>query len=1179
VSRRTVRPRWLGAALSLASLLSPAAARANLSKEIQAESRKAKDKRQAAVKGAELDVAAKQRRVLDELAKAEQRVREAQQRVEQLAKETEEAQKKGQQRLEQAAADAARATVAAQELGKQFEEAKAAADKERQALDGVLALEQAAAKVAKGDGEISSELARAERDASQARAVRALRGAAAYLKGDDKLVVELLTPELVAAYPSSGRWLGLSRLRSGQRDEAFALLKAAPLDEADAEGQRCLGELASERGELALAERALSQAWRAQPGDAAVGLALGQTRLKQGRSKEALAPLSAAAAQSVPTATGAPSEATYLLAVAAERAGDVEQAERTFGQVVGAVPRSGDTSAPLRLGRSIEQLVTAPLWEQLPDRVNVAAAGRHLAELRLRRGDHEGAAALLKGQPPSAESSYLLGLAALSAERFDEAVRLLAPLAQEPTPRVEVTLALGVAQLQSGDASRARETFSKLASDDRARLGLALSLFKLRRTDEAVALSRQLLGSKSVGELAAVNWAAQLVGQGQRQEVQKLVGQGKSGEARLLVAQAELDHDPKASRAAAEAAFALQPQLVDALLVKARAEEALGQLDEAEKSARRLLGLARDSLDARLILARVYGRRGDRVRQAEELGRIRQVSEALAAAQPRRTLAVIAFDNNTGDAALDWLRHGVAEALVTDLGRIGSLTLVERTQVQRAFTEQKLRELGFTDPGSAATVGKLIGADALIVGQVTRAGDTLRLEGRLVEVATQSVLRTASAEGPLPKLFEVERRLALDLAGEYAAMTPKERGELFSAPSASLGALESAAKVRALVAAGRPEEARATYQRLLEQDPTLAARVRELQKSWAEKAATLAVVPLANASGRPEDQWIGVGLAEALSTDLRKLNLFLVERQQIERIMQERRLAEIFNPTDAASLGKLVGASMLVIGSYQKAGDKLRIDARLVDAETGDVVQAYTEEGPDQDLFGIERRLIGKMSAALKLDAAMVDDKRLATGQPTQEELKRLVQASSKLLIGRNQRELRVRSVAVSTLRASTGEEDPGATATVQQLVSSQTRLPVKLSATDDARRAGADVLVLGTVTRVGGAIRVDLRAVSGSTGEVVGSGNAEGDKAAATQQAAQHLLESLGIKGPVRGESTSTERRSLASRWWLWTAVGAVVAGGVTAGVLLGTQQQLPAYDTALSVSGTGAGTTLVAR
>jgi TolB-like protein len=398
-----------------------------------------------------------------------------------------------------------------------------------------------------------------------------------------------------------------------------------------------------------------------------------------------------------------------------------------------------------------------------------------------------------------------------------------------------------------------------------------------------------------------------------------------------------------------------------------------------------------------------------------------------------------------------------------------------------------------------------------------KAGAALRLDGRVVDVRTHKILKSGSASGSLEQLFDVERKLALDLVGDYAAATERERTDLFAAKRPTLAALTNLSRVRMLSAEGKLKEAKEAYARLLADDPAAAERLKALQKSWSDVAATVAVAPLANVSARPEDGWLGVGIAEALATDLKKVGLFLVERQQVEKLMQERRLVEIVNDEQAVQLGKLAGASILALGSFQCQGAALRIDVRLVDVSSSQLLQTFTVEGQRDQLFEAESRLAKQVATALKVEPSQVERAALAQGKPSLEDFKRYIQASSKLVVKEAPaRELRVGSLAVGAFNDAQGGVDSATADAVRAALVREGSVAVRAAASGEAQKAGADALVLGTVTRSGDRVRIDARAVAASSGEVVASATAIGSAAgvdATRQQVAQSLLASLGLR------------------------------------------------------------------
>ena len=100
----------------------------------------------------------------------------------------------------------------------------------------------------------------------------------------------------------------------------------------------------------------------------------------------------------------------------------------------------------------------------------------------------------------------------------------------------------------------------------------------------------------------------------------------------------------------------------------------------------------------------------------------------------------------------------------------------------------------------------------------------------------------------------------------------------------------------------------------------------------------LVVLPFRNLNPSAEDQWLGESFAENITVALsQSSSLELVERSQLELVMQEQGFGQsaFADEQSAPKLGRLMGAQQMLIGSYQKQGQQLMVNARLVDVETG----------------------------------------------------------------------------------------------------------------------------------------------------------------------------------------------------------------------------------------------------
>ncbi len=135
----------------------------------------------------------------------------------------------------------------------------------------------------------------------------------------------------------------------------------------------------------------------------------------------------------------------------------------------------------------------------------------------------------------------------------------------------------------------------------------------------------------------------------------------------------------------------------------------------------------------------------------------------------------------------------------------------------------------------------------------------------------------------------------------------------------------------------------------------------------------LSVLYFTNTRGTDDLAWLSKGLADMLAGDLGASGAFtLLEREELERVLREQELAlsGLVDPAGAPKVGRLLGADLLLYGSFASSGAALRIDARVVRAETGEVSASAAVEGSPGEILALERELSGRLSAALGVPAA-----------------------------------------------------------------------------------------------------------------------------------------------------------------------------------------------------------------
>jgi len=204
------------------------------------------------------------------------------------------------------------------------------------------------------------------------------------------------------------------------------------------------------------------------------------------------------------------------------------------------------------------------------------------------------------------------------------------------------------------------------------------------------------------------------------------------------------------------------------------------------------------------------------------------------------TLAVLYFDYGGKDAALEPLRQGLAQMLISDLTSLEGVKVVERERLQEVLKEQQLGTSGKLDPRTAARIGKLLGARYLVLGSYFDALGTFRADARLVDVETGEIVKSIGAGGKADEFLALEESLA---RGLREAMGPLGRatggGEPAGTPHAAppkpprkLKAKTAVTYGRALMAidSGDRKGARALLHDVLQDQPDFALASRDLDR-------------------------------------------------------------------------------------------------------------------------------------------------------------------------------------------------------------------------------------------------------------------------------------------------------------------------------------------------------------
>jgi TolB-like protein len=138
---------------------------------------------------------------------------------------------------------------------------------------------------------------------------------------------------------------------------------------------------------------------------------------------------------------------------------------------------------------------------------------------------------------------------------------------------------------------------------------------------------------------------------------------------------------------------------------------------------------------------------------------------------------------------------------------------------------------------------------------------------------------------------------------------------------------------------------------------------------------SIAVLPFANLSGDPEQEYFADGMVEEIITALSRIRwLFVIARYSSFTYKGQA--------VDVKQVGRELGVRYLLEGSVRKAGGRVRITAQLVGAQTGAHLWADRFDGSLEDVFDLQDQVAISVAGVIEpaLEAA---ETRLARARPT----------------------------------------------------------------------------------------------------------------------------------------------------------------------------------------------------
>jgi len=175
--------------------------------------------------------------------------------------------------------------------------------------------------------------------------------------------------------------------------------------------------------------------------------------------------------------------------------------------------------------------------------------------------------------------------------------------------------------------------------------------------------------------------------------------------------------------------------------------------------------------------------------------------EAAPAAKIKNSIAVISFENQTGDKAFDYLRKAIPNLLITSLEQRGGLYVVTWERMADLLWQMGEKDTETIDRESGFRICRREGVEAIVLGSFIKAGDMFATDVKVLDVDTRRMIKSASSRGEGPdsilrtQIDDLSREISVSI-GLAREKTEGEKAQVAEATTSSMEAYENYLKGR-----------------------------------------------------------------------------------------------------------------------------------------------------------------------------------------------------------------------------------------------------------------------------------------------------------------------------------------------------------------------------------------------
>src|SRR5437660_7800529 len=144
---------------------------------------------------------------------------------------------------------------------------------------------------------------------------------------------------------------------------------------------------------------------------------------------------------------------------------------------------------------------------------------------------------------------------------------------------------------------------------------------------------------------------------------------------------------------------------------------------------------------------------------------------AYASAEFERSIAVLPFENLSGDKENAYLAEGIQDEILTRLSKVGGLKVISRNSTQHYKNKpENLRE-----------IAKQLGVAHVLEGRVQKSAGTVRVNVHLIKAVNNSPVWADTLDRPLTDVLSLESEVAVTVAGQLRAELTGEEAQVIAA--------------------------------------------------------------------------------------------------------------------------------------------------------------------------------------------------------------------------------------------------------------------------------------------------------------------------------------------------------------------------------------------------------------